>query len=133
MLRRTAANSATIGLVVLGGTILLPSYAHDDGDGPATDTTYTERLDDDGNIIPEKPHAHEDLTVSDRAELRAFEQQVDPADSPDVFVCANPGDTEVTVVHEYPSRTEDLKPAARRGQIIPGADQCANKSMVVGK
>jgi len=49
-----------------------------------------------------------------------------------VFVCADPGDTEVTVVLEYPSDRADLKPVEEMGPIVRGTDQCADKSMVVG-
>jgi hypothetical protein len=111
--------------------VLLPAYAHE-SDEPTTDKGYHQRFDGQGKIIPEKPHVRSDKTVSNRAELRTFEKQVDPAGSPDVFVCANPGDTEVTVVFEYPSDKAGLKPTRKLGRIVPGIDQCAGKSMVVG-
>lgn len=109
---------------------MLPAYAHE-SDQPH-DTGYHERFDGQGNIIPEEPHVRSDKMVNDRAELRAFENQLDPAGSPDVFVCADPGDVEVTVVFEYPSDKEDLKAADEMGPIEPGIDLCADKSMVVG-
>lgn len=113
---------------------MLPSYAHE-SDEPSSDTGYHERFDGQGDIIPEEPHVRNDKTVSDRAELRTIEEQLDPASSPHVFVCADPGDTEVTVVHEYPSLPSDkadLKPADKLGPIVRATDQCADKSMVVG-
>ncbi len=110
---------------------MLPAYAHE-SDEPTNDTGYHERFDGQGNIIPEEPHVRSDKTVSDRAELRTIEEQLDPAGSPDVFVCADPGDTEVTVVLAYPSDKAGLKPADKMGPIVRGTDPCADKSMVVG-
>lgn len=111
---------------------MLPSSAHGN-DEPTNDTRYHERFDEQGNVIPEEPHGNGDKTISDRADLRAFEEQVDPVGSPDVYVCADPGDAEVMVVFEHPSDKADLKPASKTGPTVSDVDECAGKSMVVGK
>ncbi|QWF22927.1 hypothetical protein KM427_04090 [Nocardioides sp. LMS-CY] len=113
----------------------IPSYAHDDH-RPTDGTEYQQRIDEQGNVIPEAPHDRADKTVSDLTELQAFEKQIDPAGIPDVYVCANLGDAEVTVVLGQPvepSDKADLKSGDELGEIVRGEDRCADKSMVVGR
>jgi hypothetical protein len=105
-------------------------------DEPEGGLPYFDRIDDQGNIIPEKPHLTGTETVENFADLQALEKEVDPDGSPYTYVCANPGDRLVKVIHEYPPLPEDaadLKPKAEIGKIIPGGSGCEGYSMVAGK
>lgn len=138
--RDAAAQHATVG----SGLGAEEPHTHDEEGEPhshdedAELEPYFDRVDDEGNVIPEKPHdGHINFqTIDSIAELEAVEKQVDPHGSPDTYVCANLGSREVKVIKAYP-RDPDMKPktaaeAAKDGPIT-GEAPCEGYSMVVGK
>lgn len=126
--------TAAVGALVLALAVAVPvglTAVADEDDG--TTAQQPERnIAEDGSIIPE-PHPEPEAkdAIDSLAELTAYEKELDPAGSPAIYVCANEGDSNITVVegHEAPADAV-VNPDAGPVKELP--DPCAGSDWVVG-
>ena len=100
----------------------LPALAHDDDPAP--------RIKSDGSPVPERADRNAPWTLQE-----AYDR-VNPDRFPGTYVCSNPGDEQIVVVHEHrvePGRTLDPAFPAGPEASDPTLDPCHGKSQVIGR
>lgn len=134
-MKQTTILGAGVGLFMAAAAAwMIPAAAHDDGHEHDDGSTSEPGPVDDPSFDPEpiEEPMPEDA-ISSRDELIEIEKQLDPQESPVVFVCANEGAFEYKVVqgHEAPA---DAKVDPSPGPLDrEAADPCAGFDWVVGR